>query len=264
LELVKVKLDARKTSLIRFRPRTEAKLRLFCFPYAGAPAAIFREWAEKLNPGIELWAAEYPGHGTRRFEAPSNRIPLLAEALVADLRKELAGPFAFFGHSMGALVAFEILRQLAAQSGPEPVCFFISACRPPWDRKPRKTIHDLPEPEFVRALRVLGGTPEEILTNRELAQLFLPVLRADFEAVQTYEPGSDVKLPCPLFLYGGLNDAEVSREDLGRWSTVASGLSPIRMFPGQHFFFHSAGENLLQTLARDLLMRATEIGAISA
>jgi medium-chain acyl-[acyl-carrier-protein] hydrolase len=257
-----VKLDTRKSSLIRFRPREQAKLRLFCFPYAGAPAAAFRDWAEKLNPAIELWAAEYPGHGTRRFETPFNRIPLLAEALLNDLRGELTGPFAFFGHSMGALVAFEILRQLAAQSGPEPACFFISACRPPWDRKPRALIHELPDPEFMRAIRVLGGTPEEFLANPELAQLFLPVLRADFEAVQTYSPGTDIRLGCPFFLYGGLDDAEVSRESLGRWDAVASGPSPIRMFPGQHFFFHTAAESVMQTLARDFLLRAAEIGAI--
>jgi medium-chain acyl-[acyl-carrier-protein] hydrolase len=257
----KVKLHSRNPSLIRFRQRADAKLRLFCFPYAGGPAAMFREWSEKLNPGIEVWSVEYPGHGMRRFETPISQLSQLADALLPELRQELVSPFAFFGHSMGAIVAFEILKRLATESGPQPACFFVSACYPPWKRKRRAPIHDLPEPEFIAELRLLGGTPEELLANPDLAQLLLPALRADFEVAQTYYHSTD-KLRCPIFAYGGLNDPEASREDLSEWNSVCE-TSCVRMFPGDHFFLHSAAENLMQVLARDFLTRITEISEAS-
>jgi len=256
-----VKLHSRSPSLIRFRQRADARQRLFCFPYAGAPAAIFRDWSEKLDPDIEVWTVEYPGHGTRRSETPLKQLSQLVDALLPDIRQELVSPFAFFGHSMGAIVAFEILKRLATEAEPKPVCFFVSACYPPWKERRRAPIHDLPESEFVGQVRSLGGTPEELLANRELAQLFLPVLRADFEVARTYSHSSD-KLSCPVFAYGGLDDPEASREDLSEWNSVCP-TALVQMFPGGHFFLHSAAEDLMQVLARDFSRRVAEINATS-
>jgi medium-chain acyl-[acyl-carrier-protein] hydrolase len=255
----KVKMQSRNPSLVRFRQRTDAKLRLFCFPYAGGPAAIFREWSEKLNPCIEVWSVEYPGHGMRRFETPIKQLSQLVDSLLPELREQLVSPFAFFGHSMGAIVAFETLKRLTRESGPEPACFFVSACYPPWKPKRRAPIHDLPEPEFIEQLRLMGGTPEELLANRELAQLLLPALRADFEVAQSYSHSMD-KLHCPIFVYGGLDDPEARREHLSDWNSVCE-TSSVRMFPGGHFFLHSAAENLMQVLARDFLTRVTGISS---
>jgi medium-chain acyl-[acyl-carrier-protein] hydrolase len=256
-----VKLHSRSPSLVRFRQRADAKQRLFCFPYAGGPAAIFREWSEKLDPDIEVWAVEYPGHGTRRSEIPLKQLSQLVDALLPELRQELVSPFAFFGHSMGAMVAFEILKRLGTETGPEAACFFVSACYPPWKERRRAPIHDLPDLEFVGQLRSLGGTPEELLANRELAKLFLPVLRADFEVARTYSHSSD-KLSCPIFIYGGLDDPEASRDDLSEWNSVCQS-SLVQMFPGDHFFLHTAAEDLMQVLARDFSTRVAEIGAAS-
>jgi medium-chain acyl-[acyl-carrier-protein] hydrolase len=257
-----VKRNSRSPWLIRHRPESEAKMRLFCFPYAGGSAAVFREWSARLDPLVEVWSVEYPGRGTRRSEKPFKQLSQLVDALLPDMRDELTAPFAVFGHSMGSLVALEILERLAIQGGPEAVCFFASASRPPWCEARRPPTFDLPEPEFIQEVRALGGTPEELLADKTLTELFLPFLRADFQAAQTYSREMKVKLRCPIFAYGGLDDPEVSREDLSRWQDVCETSSVVRMFPGDHFYLHSAVEKVMQVLSRDLLMRMVEIGEL--
>ncbi|WKA26396.1 thioesterase II family protein [Bradyrhizobium roseum] len=232
-------------------------MRLFCFPYAGGSAAVFREWSKQLGPSVEVWSVEYPGRGTRRSEKPFDQLSQLVNALLPDLREELTVPFAFFGHSMGSLVALEVLERLAMENGPEAMCFFPSACRPPWCEARRRPTFDLPESEFIEEVLALGGTPQELLADKSLVELFLPFLRADFRAAQTYSRKVRVKLRCPIFVYGGLDDPEVSQEDLSRWQDVCETLL-VRMFPGDHFFLHSAIESLMSALLRDLAM--VEIG----
>jgi medium-chain acyl-[acyl-carrier-protein] hydrolase len=119
----------------------------------------------------------------------------------------------------------------------------------------------LPEAEFIHEVHLLGGTPEEVLANPDLAELLLPALRADFEVAQTYTHSPE-RLRCPVFLYGGLSDPEASREDLGEWDSVCE-TRGVQMFPGDHFYLHSATENLMQVLARDFLKRVAEISDAS-
>ena len=254
-----MKLRTRSPWLIRHQPKAEAKMRLFCFPYAGGSAAVFREWSQKLHPSVEVWSIEYPGRGTRRSEKPFNQLSHLVDALLPELRRELTIPFAFFGHSMGSLVALDILERLAMENGPEAMCFFASACRPPWCEARRPPKFDLPEPEFIHEVLALGGTPEELLADKTLTELFLPFLRADFQAAETFSHEMKVKLRCPIHAYGGLEDPDVSREDLSRWQDVCE-TSSVRMFPGNHFYLDSAIESLMRVLSRDLSMRMVEIG----
>lgn len=250
--------SARSSWLIRHYPRKEAKFRLFCFPYAGGSAAIFRDWARTMHESIEICAIEYPGRGSRRTIAPFTSIAALADALLPHLRRELAMPFAFFGHSMGALVAFEILKRLRLHPGVDAACFFASGCRPPWQPLHRRQMYHLPEAEFIEQLRALGGTPEELLADEELIRFLLPTLRADFEASETYccEVG-DGLLRCPIFAYGGLRDSDITHADLEAWGTACDRLC-VRMFPGDHFFLHSAECNLAKVVAQDFLMRMAE------
>lgn len=240
-------------SLFNYRQRTNAKLRLFCFPYAGGSAATFREWSDELSNSFDIWSVEYPGRGARRGVAPFKRIPLLVDALLPELRAALTGSYAFFGHSMGALVAFEVLRRLRSDKAPPAMCFFASGCRAPPADSRRRLIHDLPEAEFIDELRKLGGTPEVILANDDLMQLALPALRADFEASEKYHYQDGPKLDCPILVYSGLHDAIVPQDDLVGWKTESSENTVIRMFPGAHFFLHSTKETVLRVLTRDLL-----------
>lgn len=232
-------------------PRCRA--RLFCFPYAGGSAAVFRAWPADLAPDIEVYPALLPSRGPRLSESPLKRISSMAERLAADIRPHLDRPFAFFGHSMGALIAFELARRLREEAGVEPAHLFVSACRAPQIRDPDPPVHNLPDAEFIEHLRKLNGTPAEVLEHPELMALMLPLLRADFEAVETYRYAAGPRLGCRVSAYGGLADTSVKREDLEGWREMTDGEFVLRMFDGDHFFIHQAPQQLLRTLDRELV-----------
>lgn len=234
------------------RLKSHAKARLFCFPYAGGAASIYRNWSQRLPMSIEVCPVQIPGRGNRLSEAPYSNLFTLVEALGEVLLPYLDRPFAFFGHSMGALIGFELAHLLRDANKPEPTQLFVSGrCAPQAGKKDDPT-YKLPEAEFIEELRRLKGTPAEALEQPELMQMMLPILRADFEICQTYEYSHETPLTCPIKAYGGLQDDEVSREDLEAWSRHTTASTRLRMFPGDHFFLHSSEQALLQTLARDL------------
>jgi medium-chain acyl-[acyl-carrier-protein] hydrolase len=241
------------TCLMNYRPNEDAKVRLFCFPYAGGSAAVFSPWADRLLPHVDMWTIEYPGRGLRRRERATTRMDMLVADIVRHLLPHLKMPFAVFGHSMGAIVAFEVLRQLPNTAQSHMLSLFASGCRGPSLRSRRRQCHDLPDVEFIDELRSLNGTPEEILTDHDLLRLLLPTLRADFQASETYRYRTGPKLPCPVFAYGGASDADVKRQDLEAWCHESDEACVVRIFPGDHFFPNTAQEALLRVLLRDLL-----------
>ena len=165
-------------------PNPQATLRLFCFPYAGGAALTFRAWSDSLPMALEVCPVELPGRGKRIKSAPFTRLQLLVEAIAIAILPYLDKPFAFFGHSMGGLVSFELARLLRKNYGNSPVHLFISGYRAPQVPDPDPPIHALPEPEFLEELRRLNGTPEVVLENTELMQILLPALRADFAVIR--------------------------------------------------------------------------------
>lgn len=234
------------------RPNPQARLRLFCFPYAGGWALNFRTWPESLPTTVEVCPVQLPGRGTRLLEPPFTRLEPLVQALAIALFPHLDKPFAFFGHSMGGLVSFELARLLRRKYGLGPVHLFVSGCRAPHVPATKPQIHALPEPAFLEELRHLNGTPEAVLKNAELRQLFLPALRADFAVVETYvytvEPTQDF----PITAFGGLQDPQLSCDQLEAWRDQTNASFSLHMFPGDHFFLHSAQPLLLQTLSQKL------------
>lgn len=237
--------------LTRPKPKPQARLRLFCFPYAGGGAQIFHPWAERLPPMVEVCLLHLPGRGRRSQEPPFTQMAPLVAAAARALCPYLDRPFAFFGHSMGALVGFELARQLRRECGLEPIHFFASGCFAPEIPDPNP-IHALPEPEFLEALRRLSGTSEELLENAELLQLMLPALRADCEVTETYVYADDAPLSCPITVYGGLQDPLVMRHHLEPWRRQTSASFSLQMLPGNHFFLHTEQWLLLQTISRSL------------
>jgi medium-chain acyl-[acyl-carrier-protein] hydrolase len=234
------------------KPKPQAKLRLFCFHYAGGGALIFRPWSDSLPPTVEVCAIELPGRGTRLMEPPFTQLEPLIQELTRVLLPYLDKPFAFFGHSMGALVSFELARILRRDYGLSPVHLFVSGRRAPQLPDPDPPIHTLPEPEFLDELRRYNGTPEAVLENAELMQLLLPSLRADFAVLETYVYTPEPPLECPITTFGGLSDREASRDELEAWRDQTSAAFSLEMFPGDHFFVHSAQPLLLQALSREL------------
>jgi medium-chain acyl-[acyl-carrier-protein] hydrolase len=235
-------------------PHPRARIRLFCFPYAGTGASIFRTWSDYLPAEIEVCPIQFPGRATRLMERPFTRLSLLVEALAQALVPLLDKPFAFFGHSLGALVGFELARRLRLQSGVRPIGLFVSAARAPQILSRHRSIHALPEREFLSELRRLKGTPEKVLEDAELMQLMLPALRADFAVYESYVYSiSDTPLDCFISAFGGLQDHRVSRDDLEAWRDQTSDAFSLRMFPGDHFFLSTTAPLLLRALAQELL-----------
>lgn len=217
-------------------------MRLFCFPYAGGSAGltVFREWATELPESVEVLALEMPGRGRRYGE------PLIGDLrkLTASLRSEIAPlldlPCVFFGHSVGALVSFELCRALQAAGKPMPELLIASGKRAP-HLPHRHRLHLLPDPQLIEALKQYNGTPDDVLKNSELMELFLPVLRADFSLAETYVHERSAPLPLPIHALGGVGDGDVQRTCLEAWSEHSAEGFVCEMFAGDHFFLQGEG-----------------------
>ena len=177
---------ARDPWLIRPEVKPAARLRLFCFTYAGGGASIYRPWTRELPPELELCAVQLPGRENRLLEPAYTEMPALVEQLGTVLAPYLDRPFAFFGHSMGALVAFEMARTVRRRYGRSALHLFVSGHAAPRIARRRPPVYQLPDAAFVDAIRELNGTPEEVLENADLMALVLPALRADLTVCETY------------------------------------------------------------------------------
>ncbi len=218
--------------------RPAARLRLFCFPYAGGAASVFRNWPAHLPEWIEVCPIELPGRGLRFGEPFVERWEPLIEGLVEALDPLLDKPFALYGHSVGAFLAFELARALSRDKGLRPAAMTVSGCGAPHRPAPGPLVHQLPDDELSQKLKALNGTPAEILESPELWQLMLPIVRADYTVHETYVCAPGEKLACPLTACCGERDPLVSRERLEAWAELAAGSFRTRWFDGDHFFLH--------------------------
>jgi medium-chain acyl-[acyl-carrier-protein] hydrolase len=237
---------------VRKARQSDAPLRLICLPYAGGSAAIYRDWSLLLAPRIEVLAIELPGHGRRRDEEPFTAVSPLVDALASALLPDLNKPFAIFGHSMGALLGYELARRLYIHVGLQPRRLIVSGNTAPGIKTSSQIVHNLPDKEFIAELARLNGTPGELLGNAELMQLALPLLRADFHLNETYQHRPFPILTCPVSAYGGMSDDDVSADALAAWKHVTRGPFIATMFEGDHFFIHTATTLILQQIESDL------------
>ena len=237
----------------RTRQDPQTCFRLFCFPYAGGGASIFRTWPERLPSDIEVHAIQLPGREDRLRETPFAKLSALIEALAHVLYPYLDFPFAFFGHSLGSLISFELTRWLRRQKAPCPIQLFVSGSRAPQIPNPDPPIHQLPDVEFIEELSRFNGTPKAVLANLELMEVFLPLLRADMRLYETYVYDHEAPLDCPISAFGGLEDEEVSREELAAWYDQTRSRFSMQMFPGDHFFLNGKESNgVLEVISRDI------------
>jgi medium-chain acyl-[acyl-carrier-protein] hydrolase len=241
------------------RPTPEPRPRLFCFPYAGGSATMYINMVKTLGHLVEVCPVELPGRGARLRETPIDHLPTLVAALSTGLRPLLDRPFAFFGHSMGALLAFELTRTLRRQGGPLPGQLLVSAHRGP--QLPRTALlgHGLSDTEMLDNVRGLGGTPPDVLAHPELLEMILPIIRADFELVDTYHYQAEPPLPCPILAFGGMTDALVSRTQLEGWREQTEARFSLQMFPGGHFYLQSAEPLFVGVVSRALTAPASAL-----
>lgn len=234
--------------------RENSRLRLFCFPYAGGGASALHSFAEYAPEQIDVLLVQLPGRedrfSERAFPSLEKLLPVLEECLLPYLDM----PFAFFGHSMGALISFELTRALRKRAGiPGPIRLAVSGHRAPHIPDLRPPIYQTSDEEFLAELHHLNGTPKEILENTELLHVLLPLLRADFELCETYAYKQEAPLACPISAFGGLQDPEVPRESLLAWREQTQGSFQARFFRGDHFFLHHERATLMEILSQELL-----------
>lgn len=245
-------MGARVTPWLPYWQRKPAcKYRLVCFPCGGGVASAYEDWRNYLPGECELCSVELPGRATRISETPisslADLVPILFDALSPFLF-EL--PFALFGHSTGALVAFELARALRDSESPMPVFLFAASREAPHIPDPNPCC-DAPKEQLLETLRNYGGTPEELLQS-EAMEIMLPTVRADFALGEHYQYSGGEPLECPIAVLGGLHDKTCKPEDLDAWSMHTKAHFGRYMFPGGHFFFQTKPRRVLQLIIRSI------------
>ncbi|MES2296363.1 MAG: thioesterase domain-containing protein [Pseudomonadota bacterium] len=257
-------------------PGAPRRLRLYCFCYAGGSAANYANWQAELSPQVEICAIELPGRGSRFGETPMSSLPLLTETVAREIARNSPMPFAFFGHSLGALLAFEVARYLQHQGLPKPLHLFASGASAPQHRSSKKKIHLLGDSEFIEELKNYNGTPPAVLAHRELMELLLPMIRADFALACDYDYRSGPLLDMPLTVMMGRDDDNAKggdkTEDKGAaskaegegepkadgeqvtgWHKETSNAFHIEWFEGDHFYIQPQRAAVLACIREALL-----------
>jgi len=232
-------------------PNPSARLRLFCVPYAGGGEVVFRTWWQALPADIEVCAVRLPGRDGRRSEPLISRLTPLVHALADGLGPQLAQPYALYGHSMGARVAYELAREQRRRGRPEPALLIVSGRRAPHLRDP-DPMHQLATPQLIERMRRLGGTPEAVLREPELMELLLPVVRADLAVNEVESHRPEPPLACPIVAFGGAIDERCRPDELEPWRDHTRSAFTHQIFPGGHFFLNTASGELLAALSRAL------------
>ena len=235
------------------RPIGVPRFRLYCFCYAGGSAASFLDWQAAFGPSVEICPLQLPGRGARFHEAPYTVLPELIAALSDVIERETKLPFAFFGHSMGGLLAFELARYNRKHGRGLPAHLFISGCEAAKYRSSREKLHLLSDREFLKHLAKYNGTPPEVLAHPELMELVLPTIRADFLLVEEYRYTPGPPIDVPITVLAGKDEIFDSPKQIGGWEEETRKTCRIEWFEGAHFFIHSSREAVIDCVRADLM-----------
>lgn len=230
-----------------------ASLRLLCLPYAGGRAATFRAWPAGLKKDVEVRALALPGRAERIAEPPIDDVTRAVVAIADAAEPLLDRSWAAFGHSMGAVLAFELVRELRRRGHPPPVLLAVAGQDAPPRVMSGGTIHRLSDHELAKELRRLSGTPTEVLEDADVMAVLLPALRADFRICETYACADERPLDSRLLVLDAVGDPETTAEGIAAWGRTTTAETKTVMLPGRHFFLHSAERPVLQAIGRALV-----------
>ncbi|MFC9236266.1 thioesterase II family protein [Streptomyces decoyicus] len=231
----------------RFHPAPDAGRRLVCFPHAGGSASFYHPVSAALSPGVEVIAVQYPGRQDRRKEPAIDDIGLLADRIAEALKACSDRPLTFFGHSMGALVAFEVARRLE-RNGDGPLRLFASGRRAPSAHRDEQ-VHRRDDDGIVTELRALSGTDSRVLDDEEMLRMVLPALRSDYKAVETYRSEPAAVVRCPVTVLVGDEDPKTSLDEARSWEAHTTGDFDLRVFSGGHFYLADRPKEVMTVLS---------------
>jgi len=225
------------------------KIKLFCFPYAGGSALAFSKWKKDFKESVQIYPVELPGRGRLIGSPLCTSADSLVNSALQYIERDLDGePFAMYGHSMGTILAYEVACRIRKRCGHGPVHMFFSGRYPPHLQVKSKDLHKLPAEDFIGEILKIGGTPQEIFENKELSELFIPVLRADYTAVETYDHSWENEVfDCDITVLSGKDD-EITRNNLSEWSRYTKGVCRFYEFEGGHFFIHEQTREVLEVI----------------
>ena len=245
-------------ALSGIEPSPQFVMRLFCFPYAGAGASIYHTWRAVLPKAVNVCPVQLPGREDRINEDPFTEMAALIPALAQSIFPALDRPFAFFGHSMGALISFELARYLRREHGLQPSHLFISGhgapqlhvAQTPNRRTTAATLH--PDALLQAYEQLLKNNYGLAFEDVELRNLLLPVLSADLAVCSSYSYSADARLDCPISVFSGVRERGLNERSLGGWREMTTAAVSIRSFNGDHFFLNTARAELLETVSTEL------------
>lgn len=228
-------------------PKVNPSLRLICFPYAGGSAANYQRWSSKLPDFVELIIVQPPGRASRLLEPAISTMPEMMDALLPFKKELTSRPYVLLGHSLGSRIAFQFALDVIRLGEAPPQQFIASGSRAPHTPKLSERICDLPDDVFLQKIEAMNGTPAEVMENKELMSLLLPMLKADFTIADNYIAPRE-SLPCPITAFSGQDDAQVNKEQLIAWSELTSNQFDYQYFEGGHFFIDTNVENVLNKI----------------
>ena len=233
-------------------PSPQRRTRMFCFSYAGGSAFNYLRWQEAIDPSIEICAVQLPGRGTRIAEPPISSLPNLLRALAPEVARLDDLPTVFFGHSVGALVAFELARYLRLHGLQLPMHLFVSGCQAPQFRSTPQQLHSFSDDEFIEVLRQYEGTPPEVLESQALMSLLLPTIRADFALAENYRYRHAPLLPMRVSVFAGTQDNNKGLGQVDGWQKETTQPCRITWFEGGHFFLNSQRDAVVRQINDEL------------
>jgi medium-chain acyl-[acyl-carrier-protein] hydrolase len=246
------------------RLTADVALRLFCLPCAGGGASTFRAWRADLPASIDLCPVQLPGREGRLHEHPFTAMEPLIAALADSIEPHLGTPYALFGHSMGALIAFELARELRRRGAPDAVRLFVAGFASPDSPRtsdPSRDRHRLTDRDLIAELRTFGGTPARLLNDPDVMRHVLPILRADFSVIETYRRRDEAPLDIPIAGLAGADDREAPQAAMTGWGRQSSAGFRLTVFPGDHFFVHAptVRQAVIDAIARDLIQALAKV-----
>ncbi|MEI2467366.1 thioesterase II family protein [Niallia taxi] len=222
------------------------KINLFCIPFAGGSAVVYSKWKKNTDSFIQIHEVELPGRGRRMNEPLIDNMKAMVEDIFYSIKNNLTEPYALFGHSMGGLLTYELCHKIQQEGYPAPVHVFVSGRKAPQLKARKKVIHNLSNEEFISEIIKYNGTDKMIFENKELAEIFLPILRADFKLIETYEFFTPLQLlNSNISVFHGIDDKAVNFDELSLWSQVTKKEIEIQNFPGGHFFINEYTEQVV-------------------